>query len=116
MHTCILCEICDSLSRDLSLNPDNAFRFGCILMPDSSNIDSRCLDCSHILISDQFKHRYPLNISCSKIFDSCEIKRMVTNFTQLGYLNNYDKNRYLEFVFESSSMSAASNLIRANSL
>ena len=42
------------------------------------------------------KHRYPLSISCSKIFDSCKIKRMITNLTQLGYVNNYDKNRYLE--------------------
>ena len=48
------------------------------------------------MISGQFKHRYPLNMSCSKIFDSCKIKRMVTNLTQLGYVNNYDKNRYLE--------------------
>ena len=65
-------------------------------MPDSSRIDNRCLDSWHILIFGQFKHRYPLNISCSKIFDSCEIKCMVTNLTQLGYVNNYDKNRYLE--------------------
>ena len=59
-------------------------------------IDNRCLVSWHILISGQFKHRYPLNISCSKIFESCKIKRMVTNLTQLGYVNNYDKNRYLE--------------------
>ena len=65
-------------------------------MPDFCTIDNRCLDSWHILISGQFKHRYPLNISCSKIFDSCKIKRMVTNLTQLGYVNNYDKNRYLE--------------------
>ena len=65
-------------------------------MPDFSTIDRRCLDSSHIFISGQFKHRYPLNISCSKIFNSCKIKRMVTNLTQLGYVNNYDKNRYLE--------------------
>ena len=65
-------------------------------MPDFSTIDSRYLDSSHILISGQFKHRYSLNISCSKIFDNCKIKRMVTNLTQLGYVNNYDKNRYLE--------------------
>ena len=68
-----------------------------ILMPDFSTIDNRCLDRWHILISAQFKHRYPLNISCSKIFDSCKSKRMVTNLTQLGYVNNYDKNRYLNF-------------------
>ena len=37
-----------------------------------------------------------MNISCSEIFDSCKIKRMVNNLTQLGYVNNYDKNRYLE--------------------
>ena len=82
----------------MRLNPDNAFLFGFILMPDFCTIDNRCLDSWHILISGQFKHtcRYPLNISCSKIFDSCRIKRMVTNLTQLGYVNNYDKNRYLE--------------------
>ena len=65
-------------------------------MPDSSTIDNRCLDSWHILISSQFKHRYPLNISCSKFFDSCKIKCMVTNLIQLGYVNNYEKNRYLE--------------------
>ena len=65
-------------------------------MPDFSTIDNRCLDSWHILISGQFKHRCPLNSSCSKIFDSCKIKRMVTNLTQLGYVNKYDKNRYLE--------------------
>ena len=64
-------------------------------MPDFNTIDNRCLDIWHILISGQFKHRHPLNISYSKIFDSCKIKRMITNLTQLGYVNNYDKNRYL---------------------
>ena len=48
------------------------------------------------IISGQFKLGYPLSIPCSKIFDSCKIKRMVTYLTQLGYVNNYDKNRYLE--------------------
>ena len=80
----------------MSLNPDKAFWIGLIVMPDSSTIDNRCLDSWYISISGQFEHRYPLNISCSKIFDSCKIKRMVTNLTQLGYVNNYDKNRYLE--------------------
>ena len=65
-------------------------------MPDFSTIDCRCLDSWHILISGQFKHGYPLTISCSKIFDSCKIKRMVNNLTQLGYVNNYDKSCYLE--------------------
>ena len=66
-------------------------------MPNFNTIDDRCLDSWHILISGQFKHtRYLLNISCSKIFNSCKIKRMVTNLTQLGYVNNYDTNRYLE--------------------
>ena len=67
-------------------------------MPDFSTIDNRCLISWHILISGQFKHRYPLNISCSKIFDGCKIKRIVTDSTQLEYVNNYDKNRYLENV------------------
>ena len=66
-------------------------------MPDFSTTDNRCLDSWHSLISCQFKHRYPLNISCSKIFDSCKIKRMVTNLTQLWYVNNYDKNRFQKF-------------------
>ena len=48
-----------------------------VLMPDFSTIDNRCLDSLHILISGQVKHRYPLNNSCSKIFDSRKIKRMV---------------------------------------
>ena len=65
-------------------------------MPDFSTIDNRCLDSWHILISGQFKYGYLLNISCSNIFDSCKIKRLVTNLTQLGYVNIYDKNRYLE--------------------
>ena len=65
-------------------------------MPDFSTIDNRCLDSWHILISGQFKQGYPLHISYSKIFDSCKIKRMVNTLTQLGYVNNYDKNRYLE--------------------
>ena len=80
----------------MSLNPDNAFRFGFILMPDFSTIDNRCVDSWYISISGQFKHGYPLNVSCGKIFDSCKIKCMVTNLTQMGYVNYYDKNRYLE--------------------
>ena len=69
---------------------------GFILMPDFRTISYRCLDSWHILISAQFKHGYPLNIPYSEIFDSCKIKRMVINLTQLGYVNNYDKNRNLE--------------------
>ena len=74
-------------------------------MPDFSTIDNRYLDSWHILISGQFKHRYPLNISCSKIFDTCKTKRMVTNLTQVGYVNNYDKNRYLEFFSKAAVVS-----------
>ena len=72
------------------------FDFSFIVMPDFSTIDNRCLDSWHILISGQFKHRYPLNSSCNKFFNSCKIKRMVNNLTQLRYVNNYDKKRYLE--------------------
>ena len=75
-------------------------------MPDFSTIDNRCLDSWHILISGQFKHGYLLNISCSNIFDSCKIKRVVTNLTQLGYVNIYDKNRYLEN-FSKAAVSSA---------
>ena len=66
-------------------------------MPDFSTIDSRCFDSWYILISGQFKHGYPLNIPCSNYCDSCKIKRMVINLTQLGFVNNCDKNRYLDF-------------------
>ena len=31
-----------------------------------------------------------------KILNSYKIKLMVNNLTQMGYVNNYDKNRYLE--------------------
>ena len=65
-------------------------------MPDFSDIDNRCLDSWYISISGRFKYGYLLNISCSKIFDSCKIKCMVTDLTQQEYVNNYDKNRYLE--------------------
>ena len=80
-------------------------------MPDFSTINNRCLDSLHILISGQFKHRYPLNISCSKIFDSYKIKRMVTNLTQLGYVNNYDKNRYLEKISKAAVLNQMSSSI-----
>ena len=70
----------------MTLNPDNAFELGFILIPDFSTIDYTCLDSWHILISVQFKHGYTLNISCSKSFDSCKLKRLVTNLTQLGYV------------------------------
>ena len=90
------------MSCDMSLNQDIAFCFGLILSPDFSTIHIRCWDSRHILISGPFKQRYALNISCSDIFDICKIKRMVTNFIQLEYVNNYDKNRHLEIFFESS--------------
>ena len=84
-------------------------------MPDFSKIDYRYLDSWHILISGQFKHRYPLNISCSKIFDSCKIKRIVTYLTQLGYVNNYDKNRYLENVSKAAvNITNRQNTMRTN--
>ena len=76
-------------------------------MLDFSTSDNRCLDSSHILVSGQIKHGYTLNISCSKIFDSCKIKRMVTNLTQLGYVNYYDKNRYLE-IFSKAAVQQSS--------
>ena len=80
-----------------------------ILMPDFSTIDNRYLDSWHILISCQLKHGYPLNIPCSKISNSCKIKRVVTNLTQLGYVNNYDKNRYLE-IFSKAAVYGNYNL------
>ena len=59
-------------------------------------------DSLHILISGLFKYGYP-NISCSKAGTICKIKRIVNNIIPLGYVNNYDKNRYLEKKSESSN-------------
>ena len=41
-------------------------------------------------------HGYSLNILCRNVFDICRINRMVTSLMLVGYVNNYDKNRYLE--------------------
>ena len=34
-------------------------------------------------------------IPCNKTFDICEIKSMAAPFITFGYVNNYEKNRYL---------------------
>ena len=49
-----------------------------------------------ILIYGLDKNGYSLNSSCNKACDICKIKRMVIKLIPLGYVNNYDKNLYLE--------------------
>ena len=80
----------------MNLNPDNEFCFCLFLLPDFRTIHIRCWGSSHILIHGHFEHEHLLNISCSKHFDICKIKCMVTSLMLLGYVNNYDKNRYPE--------------------
>ena len=39
---------------------------------------------------------YSSNMSSNKVCNICKIKRMLIKLTPLGYVNNYNKNRYLE--------------------
>ena len=100
MCICILEGIYVTLSRDKNLNQDNTFSFRLILIHNfSPSHVGHCDTCSlYILIDGPFTYGYPINISCNKIFDSCKIKRMVTKYIPLGYVNNYDKIRYLDFL------------------
>ena len=96
MCVCILYGICDKLSRDKRLNPDNAFCFGFILMPDLSTNHIGCWHSLPLFISGLFMYGYRSNLSRNKACDICKTKRMVIKLILLGYVNNYDKNRYLE--------------------
>ena len=48
------------------------------------------------LISRLYKYGYPSNSSCNNVCDICKIERMVIKLIPLGYVKNYDINRYLE--------------------
>ena len=65
-------------------------------MSNFSTIHARWCNSWQILISVLYKYGYPLNIVCNKTFDICKIKCMITKFFTLGYVNNYNKNRYLQ--------------------
>ena len=91
MRICISYGLCDTLSRDKSLNLYNTFCFGLISMPNFSTIHIGHWDSFYILISDLFKYGYPINIACSKTSNICKTRRMVTKYIPLGYENNYDK-------------------------
>ena len=71
-------------------------------MPYLNKSDMRCWDSLQILISGLLKFGYPSNISCNKARNTHKTKLMVITLNPLGYVNNFDKNRYLEFFFESS--------------
>ena len=43
------------------------------------------------------KYGFPSTISCKKSCDIGKIKRMVFKLIPLGYVNNNDQNRYLDF-------------------
>ena len=73
-------------------------------MPNFSTSHIGCWD-SLYFISGLFKYGYQPNISCNKSCDIGKIKRMVINLIPLVYVNNYDKNRYLEF-FSKAAISA----------
>ena len=96
MRICISKGICDPLSRDKGLNPDNAFCFELILMPNFSTSHIGCGDCLLISIFRLYKYGYPSNNSCNKACDICKIKNMVIKLFPLGYVNNFDRNHYLE--------------------
>ena len=53
-------------------------------------------DSFYIQISCPLKCGDQSNISFNKTCNICKIKRMVTKFIPPWYVNNYDKNRYLE--------------------
>ena len=74
-------------------------------MPNLSTSDMGCWDSLQILISGMFKFRYPSNISYNKARNTLKTKRMVITLNPLGYVNNFDKNRYLE----KSSKAAVNN-------
>ena len=56
MGICIPKGLCDPLSRDESLNSDNAFCFGLILMPNLSMGLIGCWNSLLILISGLYKY------------------------------------------------------------
>ena len=65
-------------------------------MPDFITNYTGCWHRLQIFISGLFKYGYPLIISYNKACNICKIKCMVIKFISLGYVNNYDTNRYQE--------------------
>ena len=55
-----------------------------------------CRDSLRVSISALCKCGYPLNVSCNTFCDIVKIRSMAINGIPLGYVNNYDKDRYLE--------------------
>ena len=88
--------MCNPQSRYKSLNQDYAFCFSLSLMTNFSRSHIGCRDSSQFSISALCKCGYPSNVSCNKFCDIAKITSMAINGIPLGYVNNYDKNRYLE--------------------
>ena len=65
-------------------------------MPNISRSHIGCRDSLQVSISALYKCGYPSNVSCNKFSDIAKIRSMAINGIPLGYVNNYDKNRYLE--------------------
>ena len=65
-------------------------------MPNFSRSQIGCRASLHVSISAMCKCGYPSNVSCNKFCDIAKIRSMAINGIPLGYVNNYDKNRYLE--------------------
>ena len=55
-----------------------------------------CRDSLQVSISTLYKCGYPSNVSCNKLCNVVKIRSMAINGIPLGYVNNYEKNRYLE--------------------
>ena len=55
-----------------------------------------CRDSLYVSISALCKCGYPLNVLCNKFCDIAKSRSMAINGIPPGYVNNYDKNRYLE--------------------
>ena len=90
------CNVTTDMIMMMSLNQDYAFCFSLSLMTNYSRSHIGCRDSSQFSISALCKCGYPPNVSCNKFCDIAKIRSMAINRIPLGYVNNYDKNRYLE--------------------
>ena len=96
MLICVSLGICNPLSHDKRLNQDNAFCFRLSLMTNFSRRHIGCWNSLQVSISALYKCGYQSNVSCNKLCDIAKFRSMAINRIPLGYVNNYDKNRYLE--------------------
>ena len=65
-------------------------------MPTLSRSHIGYRDSLQVSISVLYKCGYPSDVSCNKLCDIAKIRSMAIRGIPLGYVNSYDKNRYLE--------------------